>query len=100
MSETNGQTEEQTKSRDHLWKPGQSGNPGGRPKGTFSLVRLMREALAENDLEGAKAVVKAAVDKAKKGSFTHWQEMLNRIDGKQSSGEGGNVSVTIVFRDE
>src|SRR4051812_38660421 len=30
--------------REHMWKPGQSGNPGGRPKGQ-SVTALMRKLL-------------------------------------------------------
>lgn len=32
---------------DHLFKPGQSGNPAGRPKGSISLVTEMKKKLEE-----------------------------------------------------
>ena len=31
--------------RSHLWKPGQSGNPAGRPKGSKNNITLLRQAL-------------------------------------------------------
>lgn len=31
--------------RAHLWKPGQSGNPAGRPKGSKNNITLLRQAL-------------------------------------------------------
>jgi hypothetical protein len=33
--------------RKHLFKKGQSGNPNGRPKGTFSLTEMIRNKLQE-----------------------------------------------------
>jgi len=41
----------------HMWKPGQSGNPGGRPKGA-SLTNRLRKALDANDGKLAEIVVK------------------------------------------
>lgn len=38
-----GSTQEQTNSRPWLYKKGQSGNPGGRPKGSKSLKTYIRE---------------------------------------------------------
>src|SRR5262245_7051804 len=31
----------------YSWKPGQSGNPGGRPKSVYALAELARENTAE-----------------------------------------------------
>jgi hypothetical protein len=43
-------------SKDHLrpwqFKPGQSGNPGGRPKGTISLKEYAKKYLQDLDEEG------------------------------------------------
>lgn len=40
------ETQEQSTNRPWLFKKGQSGNPGGRPKGTKSLKERAREYLA------------------------------------------------------
>lgn len=59
------------------WKPGQSGNPSGRPKSkpfTDALSKIFTEA-------ECLAVAKALAKKARKGSLAHFQEAANRIEG-------------------
>lgn len=85
------------------WKPGQSGNPKGRPKA--SLVALQR------DLEGAirdhltadkvKRIVDAIVDKATRGDVKAAKLILDKLvpnatDTEQSDDSGR----TVVFRIE
>lgn len=43
----------------HQWKPGQSGNAGGRPKG---LERTVREAIAKREFKDANGVVHKGLD--------------------------------------
>lgn len=64
----------------HQFKPGQSGNPSGRPKGTSITARL-RKALEKNDGALAEMIVKVAIREAGRGKFQHFQEILNRVDG-------------------
>ncbi len=78
---------------DHQFKPGQSGNPGGRPKGTVSLTAQLRRHLAENP-DDVEAIIAAWVAKAKDGQFQHLQEMLNRLDGKVRDGLDLNANMT------
>jgi len=72
-----------------LWKPGQSGNPKGYPKGqrhyrTIYLEALKRIAKETNysveDVEDAMTTT--AIMKAIKGDFYFYQEVHNRIHGK------------------
>lgn len=75
---------QRNKREDNLipFKPGQSGNPKGRPKGRVSLTAIVREMLAANDGEKAKAICAATVEKAEDGDDKHLREIWNRVDGK------------------
>lgn len=64
----------------YQWKKGQSGNPGGRPKGSNLTARL-RRALAENDGKLADLVVRRLIVEAGKGKFQHVKEIFDRVDG-------------------
>ena len=75
-------------------------NLKGRPKGR-SLQDHLRK-LIEDDEQGEKlcdALVKSAIDRALKGDFRFWQEIMNRVDGKVpnrfADAEGG--SLTFIF---
>lgn len=66
--------------KSHQFKPGQSGNPSGRPHGT-SLTARLRKALNKNDGALAETVVMVLIREAAKGKFSHAKEILDRIDG-------------------
>ncbi|MEO6809727.1 MAG: DUF5681 domain-containing protein [Isosphaeraceae bacterium] len=73
--------------RPHTFPPGVSGNPGGRPKGTISLVTLLRRKLAEggdDGIQNAEAIIDALILQARCGDYRHIKEILERIDGKVS----------------
>ena len=58
-------------------------NPNGRPKGR-SIQDHLRKML-EDDVTGEQlcdALVRAAIDRALRGDFRFWQEIIQRIDGK------------------
>jgi hypothetical protein len=70
--------------------PGNSANPGGRPKGK-SLTTRLREILDANELEGvdladgekvADVLAQVIVRKALAGDFRFVELVFNRIDGK------------------
>lgn len=71
----------------HRWKPGQSGNPCGRPKGSISLMvrfeRRLREAVLSGDRELADAVVEAMVRAVIRDPIKAWpilREFIQRED--------------------
>jgi len=69
--------------KEYQFKPGQSGNPKGRPKGT-SIQRAMRE-LIEDGVGGEnlqQALARVAIQKALKGDHRFYQLVIDRIDGK------------------
>lgn len=58
------------------WKPGQSGNPDGRPKNSRNLVTRAVEALLEGEHE---ALTRKAIDKAMEGDNIALRLCLERI---------------------
>ena len=58
-------------------------NTKGRPKGRSlqdELRRMVDDEVTGEDL--CNALVRAALDRALKGDFRFWQEIINRVDGK------------------
>lgn len=62
--------------QDGTFKPGQSGNPAGRPKGARHATTLAVEALLEGEHE---KLTRAAIDKALEGDTTALRLCLDRI---------------------
>lgn len=58
------------------WKPGQSGNPKGKPHGARNKATQMVMALME---DGAKEVTQAVVDAAKAGDLSAARLVLERL---------------------
>jgi hypothetical protein len=63
----------------HRFKPGQSGNPGGRPKKTPLTDELRKLA---NDPKNSEAAAKALFKFIRKGSYLHFREVCDRVEGK------------------
>lgn len=88
----------------HQFKPGQSGNLNGRPKGKTVTERLQK-IINENEGEIADALVKSALKQALKGDHRFFKEILDRVEGKvvdriQHAGEdGGPIRVELVKGD-
>jgi hypothetical protein len=79
-----------------LWKPGESGNPSGRPK-SRSLTAILREVLDGTELCGqpvpgnrtvAQALIESLVANAIKGDSVIAREILLRIEGKPRDDDG------------
>lgn len=87
--------------KDHCFKPGQSGNPRGRPKGKTVTERLQK-IINENEGEIADALVKTALKHALKGDHRFFKEILDRVEGKvadrvqHSGAEGGPMIVELI----
>jgi hypothetical protein len=67
---------EEPEKKDTRFKPGQSGNPNGRPAGSRSKVCVALDALAEGEVE---AVVKKMLENAKGGDSIAGRAILDRI---------------------
>lgn len=78
--------------------PGVSGNPGGTPKGTFSLQAKLRRYLEEHPSE-ADDIIKAMAKQGKLGNMVATKEMMDRIDGKvpETHRIEGELPIRLVF---
>lgn len=63
------------------FKPGRSGNPSGKRKGTVSLTARLKSELAAHP-ERADELIRALLEHAQAGSIAHLREIFARIDGK------------------
>ncbi len=78
----------------HQFKPGQSGNPNGRKKGSINTKTIIRRWLAAtetavNPLSGEEEeftqldiITIKQIDKARKGHTEAFNALLDRIDGR------------------
>lgn len=83
---------------DHRFKPGQSGNPGGRPKGR-SITAELRDML-DSEKDGgslAKAMAAKAFEFAQKGDFRFWNAILERLDGKLIEKMEGDHTIRVEY---
>ena len=82
---------------DHRFKPGQSGNPGGRPK-TKLITQAYQELLMEIDPKTGKTkatlIAEKTLKEALKGNLTAVKEATDRTEGKALQQLGVGVSVT------
>jgi Family of unknown function (DUF5681) len=79
----------------HKWKPGQSGNPGGRPR-----KQPITEALAKEVSElDAADMARVVVATAKAGNLQALQFIADRLEGKavarNEHGEPGDFELTL-----
>jgi hypothetical protein len=81
----------------YKFKPGQSGNPSGRPKGT-PVTDALRTALS--DPAELSRFITAILKKAKKGDVKAFQAVADRLEGKpaQALTLGDADGGPVVFR--
>lgn len=79
----------------NLWKPGQSGNPSGRPK--KKPITEMYERIL-NDPKHLEAIQKATVNALLKGNMAmvlQLREMTDRIEGKVTQPIEASVTMNL-----
>lgn len=83
----------------YQFKPGESGNPGGRPAKPLTQRLLAR--LFESDESMTKELVEAWIAKALSGDIPALREMLDRTEGKvadkqeHTGADGGPIETSI-----
>lgn len=87
-------TVKKTKKEDNLipFKPGQTGNPNGRPKGRKNFATLYREAIekiaATTGMEPDAfelEIIEQALRKARNGDIAFYRDTMDRLHGKAES---------------
>ena len=102
--------DKQAKNRQHMkeigeateWKPGQSGNPAGRPTKEACLTTLLKEMVWEQcppDKQGKtkpwrEIQVMALLALAAKGNSTAIKEVWSRLEGNVEIEQTTNVNIT------
>jgi len=88
MSEEQSQNSADDKDPERPWlfKPGQSGNPGGRPKGSFSFASIVKRKLSEVPAGQQKSYAEGIVDRtiadALKGNKDARKVLWESVDGQ------------------
>lgn len=75
--------------REGQWKPGQSGNPGGRPK--WKPVSEALQHLVTPDV--AEAIASQMLIRAGKGDVSAFNAVMDRLEGKVPNTIGGSTEV-------
>ena len=85
--------------REYSWKPGQSGNPKGRPPNPLSLTALLNAKLTAHP-ELANAIVDALINMGGGRDMRAIEMAFERIDGKVAETHRieAEIPVRLVFR--
>jgi hypothetical protein len=86
------------------FKPGQSGNPKGKPKRAWTVAGLIEEAMeaeAETGVPYKKAVYTKLVSMARAGDIMAIKEVNQRLDGmpKQAVDVNNSGSLEVKWKD-
>lgn len=73
------------------WKPGESGNPSGRPK-SKPLTDACFEHLSKHPKD-LSAVARALITQAKRGSVKAFSALADRLEGKPASHDALDLNV-------
>jgi hypothetical protein len=81
------------------WQPGQSGNPGGRPK-KKPVTDLYEEMLQDPEfVDSVRAAIVSAVRKGSMAMVLQLKEMTERVEGKVVTPIEADVTVTATLAD-
>ncbi len=85
---------------DNQWKPGQSGNPSGRPAGKSITAELRKLIDSGTNAEDMAKILCALCKKMGPDQMRALRELLDRTDGKVAETHKieGDIPVTIIFK--
>lgn len=79
----------------NLWQPGQSGNPGGRPK-KKPITELYERILNDPaNLDAIESAVNKALQRGNMAMVLQLKEMTDRIEGKVTQPIEADISVNL-----
>lgn len=88
-----------TKGLKPRWKPGQSGNPAGRPKHKTLMEAIREQILAEGANPSIDDIAARYIASMHKGSFQHLKEYIDREQGKVpdrvANADGSNLAIDV-----
>lgn len=106
-SDITEQKQDKRKSMPQLFKPGQSGNPAGRPKGSVSITTEIKKRLEEMSPDGQRTALQVLVENIIQDALDNNNEMRkliwNYVDGQPSQKveqSGGTINLNIELSDE
>ena len=102
---TNGDLEKTDKQpwlHPYRFKPGESGNPGGRPKGTVSIETELKRRLADGESgdDIVQQLVSQALAQALDGDYKFFNMILERIDGRVADRLAGHDGGPLFTEDD
>lgn len=83
---------------DTQFKPGQTGNPKGRPKKIPEIDDLLADVLGNEDGTGAKEILEALLREARKGNVRAAEVLLDRAYGKPTQPIKGDIAGEFTVR--
>ena len=81
----------------YQWKPGESGNPSGRPKGLISAS--LHDYLTRNKGVKLEEMVRGAIESAIKGNPKALAVIRDSVDGRPAQSIDINANVTMTLAD-
>ena len=88
------------------FQKGQSGNPSGAPKRTWTWSGVLQKAVEEHDEDGIpikEVVAQSLIKEARKGNVLAQKEIMNRMDGmprQDTDITSGGEAIKIIFGTE
>lgn len=86
------------------FKPGQSGNPNGAPKRSWTWSGELQKAVERQNADGTpvkEGIANALIDQALQGNVVATKELMNRMDGmpEQDMNLKGKLETIIIARE-